>query len=170
MSVDLREPTTELDGRFGDPDATTTPWATGRKQLEDAELYWITTVRQDGRPHVTPLAGVWHERALYFCTGPGEQKYKNLAANARCILTTGCNSWKEGLDLVVEGEAVRVTDEALLRKLADTWSSKYDGDWQYEVRDGAFHHEAGEAHVFEVAPDVAFGFGKGGYSQTRWRF
>lgn len=29
---------------------------------------------------------------------------------------------------------------------------------------------SGEAVVFEVAPATAFGFGKGEYSQARWRF
>ncbi len=30
--------------------------------------------------------------------------------------------------------------------------------------------DAGEAVVFAVRPSTAFGFGKGGYSQTRWLF
>jgi hypothetical protein len=34
------------------------------------------------------------------------------------VLTTGCNRWNEGLDVVVEGEAVRVTDEEMLKRLA----------------------------------------------------
>ena len=46
-----------------------------------AELYWITTVRADGRPHVTPLIGVWFDGAMHFTTGLEEQKARNLAAN-----------------------------------------------------------------------------------------
>jgi hypothetical protein len=37
----------------------------------------------------------------------------NLTANANVILTTGCNQWDRGLDIVVEGEAVQVTDDEL---------------------------------------------------------
>jgi len=33
-------------------------WPEAREHLEMAELYWLTTVRGDGRPHVTPLIAV----------------------------------------------------------------------------------------------------------------
>jgi hypothetical protein len=72
---------------------------------------------------------------------------------------------------VVEGDAVRVSDEAKLRRLAGAYESKYGSDWHFDVRDGAFAHEGGVALVYEVAPTKAFGFRKGGeFSQTRWRF
>ena len=60
-------------------------------------MYWLSTVRPDGRPHVTPLLGIWLDGALYFCTGPDERKAKNLARNPRCILAgrgaTGSTGW-----------------------------------------------------------------------------
>ena len=165
----VNDPVTELNSHYSSPDAMPTPWPEARRQLETAEIFWLSTVRPDGRPHVTPLPAIWLDGALYFCTGEHERKAKNLANDARCVLTTGCNSMREGLDLVVEGEAVQVTDEEVLRRLADRWLSKLD--WPYEVRDGAFHGEGGRAIVFELAPTTAFGFGKGGpFSQTRWRF
>ena len=83
-------------------------------------MYWLSTVRPDGRPHVTPLLGIWLDGALYFCTGPDERKAKNLARNPRCILTTGCNRL-DGLDLVVEGQAAEVRGPAELRSVADTF-------------------------------------------------
>jgi nitroimidazol reductase NimA-like FMN-containing flavoprotein (pyridoxamine 5'-phosphate oxidase superfamily) len=130
-------------------------------------------VRPDGRPHVTPLISVWLDDALYFCTGPDERKARNLARNAHCVLTTGCNL-EEGLDVVVEGEAVRVTNDAKLRRLAEAYVAKYGEQWRFDVRDGAFVHRTNEesiALVFEVAPIKALGFGKGEvFSQTRWRF
>jgi hypothetical protein len=113
---------------------------------------------------------VWLEDALYFCTGADEQKGKNLARNPRCTLTTGNNAWKSGLDVVVEGEATRVTDESQLRRLAALWESKYHGDWKFDVVDGAFRHEAGEALVFEVKPAKVLAFAKGNFAQTRFRF
>jgi len=42
----------------------TTPWAAARSQFADASRYWLTTVEADGRPHVTPLFGVWLDDAL----------------------------------------------------------------------------------------------------------
>ncbi len=71
---------------------------------------------------------------------------------------------------MVEGRAERVVDDTYLRRLADLWSSKYHGDWQYELRNGAFHHEAGEALVFRVAPTKVLAFAKGDFAQTRFRF
>ncbi|MGW0478108.1 pyridoxamine 5'-phosphate oxidase family protein [Nonomuraea sp. NPDC003214] len=161
---------THLDERFSAPGATATPWEQARDELARAQTYWLSTVRADGRPHVTPLIAVWHERALYFCTGPGEQKARNLETNQRCALTTGASALREGLDLVVEGVAAQVSDPGLLHALAAAYVAKYGEEWRFEVRDGAFHsEEGGRALVFEVAPDKVLGFRKGDYAQTRWR-
>ncbi len=174
-----KEPMTELDARFSSEGATPTPWAEGRERLERAEVYWISTVRPDGSPHVTPLLGVWMGGALHFCTGPDERKAKNIGRNPRCVLTTGCNRLGEGLDLVIEGDATRLTDDAGLRRVADVYVSKYGEDWRFAVRDGAFYHDPGSlrgadpgaAWVYEVRPSKIFGFGKGAvFAQTRWRF
>jgi hypothetical protein len=168
-----REPTTALDLRFSSPDATATPWAEAIRQFEKAELFWLTTVRPDGRPHVTPLLALWLDGALYFSTGASERKAKNIAHNPHCILTTGRNTLnEEGLDLVVEGDALRVTDAALLRRVADQYEAKYGSDWHYDVRDGMIVGlRDNVALVFVVAPATAFGFGKGAtFSQTRWQF
>jgi hypothetical protein len=165
------EPVAELDARYSSEGAGPTEWGEAQQGLERAELYWLSTVRPDGRPHVTPLIAVWRDGALYFTTGPAERKAKNLASNPHVVVTTGCNRLNEGLDLVVQGDAVRVTDGATLRPVAEAYESKYGSDWHFDVRDGASHHpDGGEAHVFEVAPVTAFGFGKGEFSQTRWRF
>lgn len=162
-------PATTLDARYSSDGATTTSWEDARTQVEAAELYWISTVRPDGRPHVTPLVGAWLDGAFYFSTGPRERKAMNLAQNPNCIITTGCNSWTQGLDVVLEGTAVRVTDEPTLLQLQNLHDSKYD--WHFEVHDGSFWGEGGEAYVFALAPRTAFGFKKGEpFSQTRWRF
>jgi hypothetical protein len=71
---------------------------------------------------------------------------------------------------VVEGTAVRVTDDSRLRTLADLWRSKYQGDWDFTVEDGMFHHDGGDAIVFEVAPVKVLAFAKGVFAQTRYRF
>jgi general stress protein 26 len=166
-----REPTAELEPQFSSDGATATSWAEAREHLENAEVYWLSTVRPDGRPHVTPLVAVWLDGALYFCTGPEERKAKNLRRNSHCIITTGRNVF-EGLDVVVEGEAKRVTEPAKLQRVADAYEAKYDEPFRFTVRDDAFLNGAGgEALVYEVAPVKAFGFGKGkSFSQTRWRF
>jgi hypothetical protein len=167
-----REPLTDL-GAFGSDGAAPTPWTQARAELQDAPLYWLSTVRPDGRPHVTPLLGIWLDAVGYFCTGPTERKAKNLTQNPHCVLTTGCNRL-DGLDLVVEGEATQVDDEAELRTVAGTFEAKYgahftepEGTW-FGLGDAIRH---GKALVYRVDPTTAFGFGKGTpFSQTRWRF
>jgi general stress protein 26 len=166
------DPAQDLDARYGDPDAQPTSWESAASALADAELSWITTVRPDGRPHVTPLITVSEGSTVYFCTGPEERKSRNLADNHHVVLTTGSNSLHGGLDLVVEGDAVRVTDQASIRRLADAWVAKYGEEWRFGVGEGAFLHPGGdgEAWVYAVVATTVFGFGKQPYSQTRWRF
>ena len=168
----ILEPTAEIDARYSSPGATPTSWAAARQALRKAETFWVTTVRPDGRPHVTPLIAVWFEDTLYFCTGATERKALNLALNAHCALTTGCNTYGTGLDLVLEGDAVQMRDETLLQRVADAYEAKYGADWHFDVRDGAFVGDAGNvAQVYAVALTVAFGFSKGEpFGQTRWTF
>jgi nitroimidazol reductase NimA-like FMN-containing flavoprotein (pyridoxamine 5'-phosphate oxidase superfamily) len=174
------DPVAELDERFSSPGAEARPWAEVVGLIERAEIFWLSTVRRDGRPHVTPLPAMWLDGALHFCTGPEEQKARNLEGNPRCVLTTGGDRFREGTDVVVEGEAVRVTDDSRLQRLAAMWRSKLD--WPFEAVDGGFRERSSSvggsefdatasAHVFAVAPTKVIAFGKGDpFSQTRYRF
>jgi hypothetical protein len=101
LILEPREPSTQLDAGFSSEGAHPTEWAEARQHLEEAEVFWLSTVRPDGRPHVTPLLAVWCADAMYFCTGSDERKAKNLKRNPHCILTTGRNTLDENLDVVV---------------------------------------------------------------------
>jgi nitroimidazol reductase NimA-like FMN-containing flavoprotein (pyridoxamine 5'-phosphate oxidase superfamily) len=166
----MNTPDTTLDRRFSDPEAEATSWAETKQALAAAQLFWITTVRRDERPHVTPLVAIWLDDALYFTTGPDEQKAVNLRHNKQVALTTGRNEWERGIDVVVEGEAERVTEQPLLARLAEAWTAKWDGRWRYGVGDGCFRNDHGEALVFRVRPSKVFAFAKGRFGQTRHRF
>jgi hypothetical protein len=73
--------------------------------------------------------------------------------------------------VVVEGEAVRVTDADLLAQLAEAWATKWDGRWHYEPDADGFRHEGGGAAlVFSVNPTKVLAFAKGSFGQTRYRF
>ena len=128
-------------------------------------------MRPDGRPHVTPLIGVAEDRSVYFCTGLEEQKGRNLEHNDNVALTTGDNRWAEGLDVVVEGTAVRITDHDELRRLAEVWEAKYGSEWHWEVADGMFRHaDGGGAAVFRIEPAKVLAFAKDPHGQTTYRF
>ena len=117
--METTSPQEILIERFSEPGVPPTLWSQVQAVLENAELFWLSTVRSDGRPHVAPLPAVWHEGRLHFCTGADEQKAVNIERNPRVALTTGNDRWKEGLDVVVEGSAVRIDDASKLKVLAD---------------------------------------------------
>jgi general stress protein 26 len=163
------EPTPELHEGFSEPGTAARTWPEVAEVLTEAEMFWLSTVRANGRPHVTPLPAIWLDGTLHFCTGDAEQKTKNLESNPSCILTTGTNDLRSGLDVVVEGEAVRVTDTDRLVRLAALWKSKLD--WDFLIDDGEFRDADGRhGLVFGVTPTKVLSFGKSPYSQTRFRF
>jgi hypothetical protein len=160
-------PTTELDARYGNAE-TAVPWEQAEEILAAAPLYWITTLRPDGRPHVTPLVAVWHDGAMHFRTGAEERKGRNLAANRTCLFTTGTNALHSGIDLVLEGEAVQVTsDTAVLQGIADAFLAKYGEEWNFRVEDALSENAP---LTYRVEPTVVHAFGKDPYSQTKYAF
>ena len=144
-------------------------------------------MRPDGRPNTATIAGIWLDEAFYFTTGPGEQKERNLAhGNPHVTVVTGTNGW-DGLDLVLEGSAVRVTDADLLGRVAEALTTKYDDFFRLRLVDGRLGWadtateekiesrkdaaDEGGPLAFGVRPEKAFAFGKGDkFSQTRWKF
>ena len=169
----MSTPVTTFDQQYSDPAAVAIGWEETRAVLETAELFWISTVRADGRPHVTPVVAAWAEDAVWFSTGADEQKFANLRANPRVVLTSGCNRWDQGLDVVVEGDAVRVTDDAVLTRVAGAFGTKWDGRWQFTARGGCFRggDGSGEAMVFAVTPAKVFAYSKGDpFGATTHRF
>ena len=163
-------PTPRLDRRFSDTHAEPSRWAEVTDVLDLAELYWLSTVRADGRPHVTPLIGVRHDGAMHFTTGPGEQKYRNLEHSPKVALTTGSNAWASGLDVVVEGTAVRVTDNAELQRIADAIEAKYGSVWHFDVGDAVFGDGDRVAAVFRIEAAKVLAFAKDPHAQTTYRF
>ena len=176
-----KEPLSErnLDGYDAPPIA----WARVRERLDqgvtqppgtggpDRHTYWLATTNPDGSPHVMPLGVFWVDGAFYFNAGPGTRKARNLANDSRCVITVATHPF----DLVVEGEAVKVTDDAELRRIADVFAAE---GWESTVRDGALYAEfsapsAGPPpwHVYEVTPTTVFALGTAEpYGATRFRF
>jgi general stress protein 26 len=163
----------KLDARFSEAEQPV-DWSQVEDALAAAELYWLTTVRKDGRPHITPLIGAWVDDGFVFCTGPEEQKAQNLVASAAVAVTTGVNTWNDGLDVVVEGNAERVTGRDTLTRLADAIREKYHGVWDFTPQDDGFGHTDGSgdshiAYVYRVPPDKVLAFAKSPHGQTRFR-
>jgi general stress protein 26 len=163
---------TKLAEQFSQPGAPTADWSTSLKQMTDAPVWRVHTTRTDGRPHITPLLTVIDADAIYFCTGPDEQKAHNLAANPSVALTTGGDDYAHGTDYVVDGRAVRVTDDGRLRELAQLWVDKYTEEWRFDVVDGQFVSPGnhGGAWVFEVRPAKVYAYDRDSGGATRFSF
>ena len=134
----MKEPITTLDPQNSAPNAVATPWEETRRVLESTEMFWLTTVRADGRPHATPVVAVWLDGAIHFTALDTAQKGRNLRGNRHVLLTTNC-TWNSGLAVVVEGDAVQVTDDEVLERLAQAWATRWNGGvWLYQVQNGSF--------------------------------
>jgi general stress protein 26 len=151
------------------------PWSRALEALESGEprtqTPFLATTRPDGRPHVAAVGALWDDGRLYFTSGAGTRKSRNLAQNPNCVIAMSLT----GIDLEVEGVAERVTDDKALERLAKRYA---DQGWAPTVKNGAFTHEysapsAGPPprDLYMVTPTTVFGVltvEPGG--ATRWRF
>ena len=151
------------------------PWSRALEALESAEpriqTPFLATTRPDGRPHVAAVGALWDDGKVFFVSGSGTRKSRNLAQNANCVISMSL----PGIDLVVEGPATKVTDDQTLQRLAKRYA---DQGWPATVKDGAFTYEysapsAGPPpwDLYAVTPTTVFGVltsEPGG--ATRWRF
>ncbi len=94
----------------------------------DRHTCWLTTLNDDGSPHVTGVGALWVDGAFWFETGRRTRKGRNLDRDARCALSLA----RSEFDLVVEGEAARVTDPEAVATLARLWA---EGGWPCRVDD-----------------------------------
>src|SRR5918996_1856353 len=102
-------------------------------------------------------------RGLLVHHQPGEQKAHNLQAGNRHVIVTAANSNWDGMDVILEGEAVDVTDADRLGRRVDAYRTKYDDWFGFRLVDGRFVAPGaiGPVLVFDVRARKAFGFRKG---------
>jgi PPOX class probable F420-dependent enzyme len=92
-------------------------------EAERSRNYWVVTVRPDGRPHTTPVWGVWVDDAIFFGTSDASVKGRNLARDPRLVVHL-----ESGDDVVIfEGTAKRERLEPELhRRIVTAYAAKYD--------------------------------------------
>jgi len=139
----------------------------------DRHTCWLATINPDGSPHLTGVGALWVDDAFWFETGDGTRKAKNVARDPRCTLSVATREF----DLIVEGEARKVTDPATVAVMAERWAA---GGWPARVDDTGSaltaEYSAPSAgpppwFVYRLAPATATGLltvDPGG--ATRWRF
>ena len=78
----------------------------------NARTTWLTTVNEDGSPHVTAVGALWLDGAFWFQTGSGTRKRRNVGRDPRCSIAVSIRD----ADVVIEGDAARVTDPDLVAR------------------------------------------------------
>jgi len=148
--------------------ATLKPWTQALSCLRSAHKCWLSTVRPDGRPHAAPVMLALVDGAPCIASRPTSRKSRNLARNPHSVITVS----SEDLDLVINGEAHRVSGDTALRRAAAAFATKHG--WTFDVRDGRVHDESlpgsPQYAFYQLSPVQAFGYGTDGLTATRWRF
>lgn len=165
-STELIEPKAsrpEIPEMYGVPksDEEMLPWSWASDMLGSSLNYWIATVRPNGRPHVTPVWGVWQDGKLYFEGNPDTRRGRNIAGNPEVALHI-----EKGDDVVIlEGtvEDVPHPDATLSARLVDAWSAKYVG---YRP-DPEMWEGAG---LYVVHPRLVIAWSAFPKNATRWHF
>jgi hypothetical protein len=86
---------------------------------------WLSTVNEDGSPHVTAVGALWLDGTYWFQTGANTRKARNIARDPRCSMAVSVRD----ADIVVEGDAVRITEPGAIARAANAWAA---GGWPAE--------------------------------------
>jgi hypothetical protein len=133
------------------------PWQWVEAQMTVSRNYWVGTVDAAGRPHITPVWGMWFEGAFYFGTDAKSRKARNLAGNLNIVVHL-----ESGDEAVIfEGVAERVTDAGFLERFADAYKTKYD--FRPDLTDDA-------TATYTLVPRVVFAWMEANFPQTATRW
>ena len=154
------------------------PWSRALTQLEaqageegHGATHWLATTGPDGKPHLAAVGALWVDDRFYFVSGPRTRKSQNLAANASCAMSVSL----EGIDVVLEGTAAKITDPATLERIANLYASR---GWPASSTGAAITAEfsapsagRGPWDLYAITPSAAVGVATSEpHGATRWRF
>src|SRR5437773_11506229 len=93
---------------------------------------WLSTVNEDGSPHVTAVGALWLDGTFWFQTGAGTRKARNVARDPRCSIALSIRD----ADVVIDGDAARATVPGAVARIAQAsadqgWPGESDdrGSW-----------------------------------------
>jgi hypothetical protein len=136
------------------------PWSWAVERLISSHDYWVATVDVDGKPAVMPVWGAWIDDALWFSSGPGSRRARNLSRDPRCTVTTD-NALEP---VALEGTAERIGEHAAVEAFTAAINPKYSEQIPVEF--------FAENALFAVRPKVAYGLTEAAFttSPTKWSF
>jgi len=139
------------------------PWSYFCKRMEESLVYWIGTTDAEGRPHATPIWGVWLDGTLYFDGSPRTRRGRNLTHNPAVVvhLEDGKNA------VILQGEAPEIhgVERELAERLSRVYSAKYK-PLGYEPGPDTWN----SGGLYRVRPRMAFAWREFPKDATRWTF
>lgn len=139
------------------------PWNHVEDRMAESLNYWIATVDERGRPHATPVWGVWLDGRLYFDGSPQTRRGRNLAANPAVVVHL-----EDGTRPVIlqgEAEEIKAPPLELRRRLSAAYAAKYRA---HGYEPGPETWESGGLYVVRVRQ--AFAWTEFPRDATRWNF
>ncbi|HEY6597683.1 MAG TPA: pyridoxamine 5'-phosphate oxidase family protein, partial [Pseudomonadales bacterium] len=128
------------------------PWSWAESELVKASNYWIISVRPDGRPHASPVWGVWLDGTLYFDGSEQTRRMQNIAAKPEIVVHL-----ESGDEVVVlEGRAGPVPAppaRSLTEKLSALYTGKY-ADHDYKPKPDQWDRGG----LYAMQPHTALGW------------
>jgi PPOX class probable F420-dependent enzyme len=136
------------------------PWESVTRRIDAARNYWVCTTRADGRPHATPVWGLWDDGGLVFSTSPQSLKARNLARDPRCTVHL-----ESGDDVVVVDGVAEPAPVALVS--GDAFLDRYEAKYAFRPRP-----EDMSGAAWRVRPVSVLTWDERSFveSQTRYRF
>jgi PPOX class probable F420-dependent enzyme len=138
------------------------PWSWAEERLSVSHDYWVATVWPDGRPHVMPVWGIWHDESVWFSSSVRSRKARNLHTDPRCVVTTD----NPNEPVVVEGVAEVVRELEAIREMVARMNVKYSSEITVEFMDPDVNA------TFRVRPRWVLSLNDKEFtdSPTRWQF
>jgi PPOX class probable F420-dependent enzyme len=136
------------------------PWSWAVARLTRSHDYWLATVTPRGAPHLMPVWAVWDDGRLWFSSANGSRKARNLAADARCTVSTS----DPNEPVVVHGRAERVTSPQALAAMLAAENAKYRTGYGPEMVDPMLNS------VYALRPDWVFALDVSDFAGSPTRF
>lgn len=136
------------------------PWSHVDERMLAAKHYWVSTVSPDGRPHATPVDGLWLDGQLYFGGSIETRRHRHLLANPAV-----CIHLEEALDVVIlhgDVHELRAPESAVTMRLAEASTAKYG----YAPQPDDF----GKGGVWVFRPRAVLAWKQFPKDATRWQF
>ena len=163
----MSEPTRSrphMPGYLADGAGATLPWSWAEERLITSRSYWVCTVWPDGRPHASPVWGVWIDQCLWFSCHETSRKARNIAVNPACVVAT-----EDPIEPVtLQGMASRVLERAEIVRYVDAERTKYADQWNDDVYTVDFFADG----TYKVTPSSVIALDERTFatSPTKWTF